>query len=290
MRKLAIVAVVLVLVAAVLVVGRPFIVTSGIVLIADEDTYTSSQATTSNFGTATTLLVRNFRDGGSSFITEGFVRFSFTSLVNVQTIESALFRIRITACTISAASQFTRDLQGWQLSSDLPDWTESSATWNLFTPRTWGATGVQQISMPATCPTLPYLITFDATAMVRNWVLNAQVNEGIWLVTDDNSALGGPTDQISYTMSSSEGGSPELEVQYTQSGEIPPPGVGEGTNITRNETFLPVVPPFAFAALIFVLVFLVIAIIARKRPGLAVVLGAVGGAIAAGGYLLLGGT
>lgn len=289
--------IVVLLVATMLVLGKPFVLTKTATLGATEDATTDALNGTTNYGSDATVRVR--KTGSAPPLSGGngraVIRWDFSSLVGVEQIQRATLILKLNRCVIVDSGAEGRDIAVWHVTDGVGmtggNWAESTVTHNNY-GSTFGATLLGTITMPQTCAATGSLFTLDVTSAVESWVVTGTTNRGLWLPLSDESATAGTSDQISYYFTSREGGTPLLEIQYVQSGEAPPEGVGEGTtNKTTNITPTggPSATRLALAAFIFVIVFIVIAIIARRRPVLAVVLGTIAGGIAAAGYLLLGG-
>ncbi len=295
-KAFAVFGAILILFAALFIIQPgPFLITKQMTIGASEDAYVDSSTGGSNFGTVSTLEARTWQSLGT-FVRRSLIRFDFASLGTVENIIGATLFLTLSSCTITTPVGGTgvSDFATYRITGgDGSSWTEVGATWNansgaLFTVSTIGT----YVNNADVCPAANTKFSFDATAAVRSWVIDGASNLGIWLRAPNDAVLPEGAD-LRYVFISREGGTPLLDIDYTVSGEAPPPGVGPGLNQTQNQTGVGITPPgpsLALAALIFVIAFLIVVVIARRRPALAVGLGALAGIIAAGGYLLLGGS
>lgn len=302
-KALAVVGVVVLILLAVLFLGRPFLVVKNVTIEATEDAYvdqTPSQSG-SNFGTAQTIDVRNLNPAGAdiSYLRRSLVRFEFSSLGAIERLDRATLKLNMVACTLNVVGGTDTDWEVWRITGGGgSDWTESTATWNSNSGNGFTASLLATQAMTTTCPSTAGAgteYTFDVTTTVRAWAVDGASNLGFWVIPDYEGQLTNDLDELRYGFASRERGSPKLEIDYAQPGAGGEPGgVTPGGNETTNQTGgegpPPPPPSLTLPIFAFVLVLLVALIVGHRRPVSAIALGVViGGVVAAIVYVLQGG-
>ena len=284
MKKLLVVGLIIVIIAAVFLLRQPFAITKTETLIASEDTYIDRASAGSNFDTSSTFKMGESRDAASaSFLKVPLFKFDFSAL-NIESVQSAELIIPKASCVITGQGASLGAADVFAAGSGA-DWSASTVTYTSYEAQLFTDTNLGSLfSNNPTCATAPERWTRDVTTRVQAWVAGTTPNRGFEIQATGTWSGAGAGDAYSFISA------PQLAIVYNEPGTGPEPGVGPGVNETQNFTSSGGDGNrLALAALIFVIVFILLAVIARKRPGLAIVLGTVGGAIAAGGYLLLGG-
>lgn len=157
-----------------------------------QDAYVYQDKKNTNYGTATTLKIRDY--GSVDFIS--FIKFALTDIPTGATITEAYIDTYITATDFSAST-------GCDIKRANADWDENTLTWNNKPDPTGGSITTFE------CNAVGWVET-DITTTVQNWWSGATDNFGVMFelnITDTNKTA---------TISSKEGTyKPYLRVVYT---------------------------------------------------------------------------
>jgi len=188
------------LLVAALLVSAGTSVASTTTLQAVSDAYISASSSSTNFGSATTLLVGN----GNSAL----VQFDISSLIGVPpaSVSSATFSIWVAGVTTSGAVDL------FAVSSA---WSESTVTFN-----TQPTTGALQASNVAVF-TSGFYITLDITPLLKSWIVSPATNDGLEI----KAAAASPTTSLSFASRENAAvNEPPLLTVTTTAAQTPEPG------------------------------------------------------------------
>jgi hypothetical protein len=170
-----------------------------------KDTYIRQNSNTSNFNTATTLLIGKDALGRDL---RGLIEFNISSLP-ISTILSA--KLQVNLFYASANDNITINL--YRLTSP---WNSSEATWSNATLSTsWGTVGGDYSDLidSVQFSNVSQLYNFTITNLVRGWVNGSYSNYGIILISTD--AATGNRREIDSSESTSASARPKLIIDYT---------------------------------------------------------------------------
>lgn len=140
------------------------------------DTYLNEAATTTNYGNAATIQLRNTGAGSDC---HSLMKFDLSALAGATKINMA---------SLSLKSGSTRLVTDWRIHAMLVDWVDTQATWEIRkTGVSWGAAGMKAGVDYRTVPiwqgnisiTANVRYTFDLTSIVQEWIDGTLTNNGI---------------------------------------------------------------------------------------------------------------
>jgi hypothetical protein len=170
-------------------------------LSAVSDADVNKALATTNFGTATTLLV----NADSTTTERSFLRFDLSSCAPAIAAD-ALVQSATVQLTISVAALATRT---YELRRATAAWLETAVTWNLQPAVASPATASTTVSLGAASGTV---VEWTATSDVQAYLTGARTDVG-WRVSDSSEgiALGTP---LTFGSREAASGQPRLVVSY----------------------------------------------------------------------------
>jgi len=175
------------------------------------DTAIMENAPTTNYGNAATITVDGDEPSASSKDAYGLLKWDVSAIPTGKTVTSASITINVSDVTASP---------GYTLYELKRNWSESTATWNLYSSTAWetaGAKGANDRGTTALGTATPtatgqYTINLNSAgvALVQNWINNPASNNGFILADGANSnGLDFATSEATTTTSR-----PKLTVTY----------------------------------------------------------------------------
>jgi hypothetical protein len=196
------------------------------------ETYISDQATTTNYGTATTMLVGDNKSGGNSKA-RSLIKFDLSSVPSSDEVTNATLSLFESA----AIDQASHGTEAVILQRILKDWVEAEATWAIYSSgNTWATNGMSNIGDDRASATSASL-DLDGTAAsafvdwdgnlldtdVKEMVSEADTDNYGWAITCDeyedsgNTGAGGGASFFTFDTSEhgTSGNRPKLAVTHS---------------------------------------------------------------------------
>ncbi|MFN9987272.1 MAG: beta strand repeat-containing protein, partial [Pirellula sp.] len=191
---------------------------TGGTVVASYDTYINAGATSTNYGTSTSMIVD--RSGGDPGNQRALIQFALSDIPVGATITSAQMRLNATAVTGSMPVEVYRVTSTW---------TEAGATWTSMNAA-YNATAITSITAASTGTHV-----FDITSAVSGWYAGTFSNFGVML-----GSTGTGTTTVTYS-SDESANAPQLVLAFTVPNVAPVISSGGGgvtatVSVAENST------------------------------------------------------
>ncbi len=186
------------------------------------DTYISGVNNTTNYGSATTLLLYGY----SNNLNESLLKFDLSSIGTTATINSAT--LSITAASTFSSPSGRNSFNPATIYPVSKDWTQSGATWSTYDgTHSWSTAGLDNtadfsitnsatfsIANGVSTTSGTVITSTDMSAIVSAWVTNSANNKGL-VIIPFSCSNNGASPSFSSNETATSGAAPKLYVNYT---------------------------------------------------------------------------